>query len=684
MAEKDTTGRTLVGALDSWPVIPLRPDVPILVGRSSSCQVALHHASISRRHARLTLSGDSALIEDMDSRFGTFVNGARIRRHTLRTGDVVRFGSSRLYRFGGRSLLPEADTGGMHLSLTGVGVYRGGRKLLDDVNFSIPPGCFLGVLGPSGAGKSLLLGCLSSTIDLSRGTISFDNGLPVSEHLDYYRSRIGVVAQDDLVYEGLTVRENLYQSARLRLPKASAAHIGTVVTDALGPVGLEQHQDKLVRVLSGGQRKRVSITIELLVRPRLLLLDEPTSGLDPGMQATLMDILRALSRRGITVVCTTHTMDTLHFFDSVAVIGLRQSVGGLVYHGPPSDLLHTFGVRNPADLFDKLLAVTGVQPSLVEVAESKEPGEMTSAPGMAQTKTLAGVRLAPQQAASGSSHLFRQARVVVARALLAFLRDRLNVLFFWFQPFLLALLVLLTQHRARTSIGVHFYLIICALWFGMTMTVREIVRERALYVRDRLNCLAPRAYLGGKLAFAFLRLGVQALILGLVAKALVPSLIENETVRQNLQDTSSASLVLMLFVVAAGGALVGLMISTVAGSEASAVALLPLALLPQILFSRVSFGDGMKAWNDPSAFGPLINIFESGADSGGAAGAVVKWLSLMMLTRPGVSVLDMSVHGVAWATIVVESLYLAALFALHLVVLYRLFLWMEKRWLRQR
>ena len=684
MVDKETSVVLGTGTLSAWPLIPLRHGGVILAGRSPDCDVVLHHASISRRHARFTRSSDSVLIEDMDSRFGTFVNGDRIRRHTIRTGDVVRFGSSPPYRFDGHVLVPEHDAGGMRLALDGASVYRGRRRLLENVNLSIPAGCFIGVLGPSGAGKSLLLGCLSSTVELSRGRVFFDEDMAVSENVDYYRSRIGVVPQDDLVFESLTVWENLCQSARLRLPRASASEIESLVGDTLKSVSLEQHLDKLVRVLSGGQRKRVSIAVELLVRPRLLLLDEPTSGLDPGMQAKLMDMLRGLSRRGITVVCTTHTLDTLHFFDAVAVVGLRQGVGGLVYHGPPGELLPAFGVRNPADLFDKLLTVTDFGPSLVEVAEDQRAGETTSTVGATEARTGARVRIAPQQAAPGSGHLFRQAQVVVARTWLSFRRDRLNMLLFLLQPFLLALLVLLAMHRAHVSVSVHFYLIISALWLGMTITVRDIVRERALYVRDRLSCLAPKAYLGGKLAFSFLCLGVQALILCLVVKALAPSLMENAAVRQDLQDTSSVLLVSILFVVAAGGALVGLMISTVAGSEASAVAALPLALLPQVLFSRVSFGHGMKAWTDPSSFGPFRSIFESAPDGGGSAGAIVKWLSVAMMTRPGVAVLDMPVHDVAWATMAIESLYLVALFAIHLAAFCGLFMWMEKRWLRQR
>src|SRR5207248_681426 len=149
----------------------------------------------------------------------------------------------------------------------------------------------------------------------------------------------------------------------IRLPGAAPADRAARVDYALEAVGLLEHRTKRVGVLSGGQRKRVSVAIELLLQPRLLLLDEPTSGLDPGMQARLMEMLRGLSRRGVTVVCTTHTLDTLNFFDRLLVLGLKDRVASVAYYGSPRELLPSFGVYTQMDLFDKLQALSDQTPA---------------------------------------------------------------------------------------------------------------------------------------------------------------------------------------------------------------------------------------------------------------------------------------------------------------------------------
>ena len=325
------------------------------VGRSAGCGAVLSHPTVSPEHARLALEQGQVWLEDLGSAHGTFVNGARVMRFPLRPGDVVRFGSAAAYRFDGEALLAQSAEGGMALELAGVAVQRDGRPLLGPVDLKIPGGNFVGLLGPSGVGKSLLLHVLSSTLRPTAGAVRFDGSFDLSDHLDDYRSALGVVTQDDLVFEYLTAEENLYFAARLRMPGLGREEVRERVEAALEAVDLTAHRRKRVEVLSGGQRKRVGVAIELLLRPRLLLLDEPTSGLDPAVQAKIADMLRGLSRQGITVVCTTHTMDTLHFFDEVVVLGRTRGVGAVAFVGPPGDLQRAFRVANHADLFERLM-----------------------------------------------------------------------------------------------------------------------------------------------------------------------------------------------------------------------------------------------------------------------------------------------------------------------------------------
>ncbi len=389
-----------------WPVITITA-AEITLGRASTCSVPLLHASISRVHAKLIRNGTQVEIEDQDSRFGTFVNGTRIKRTLLKNGDSVRIGSSPPYRFTGDTLECVLDGSGIAMHLKNVAVEREGRRLIGGINIELAPDSFVGVLGPSGAGKSVLLSVLNSTVAPTSGTIEFDDGVPLKENLSYFRSKLGIVTQDDLVYTDLTVEENLQMAAMVRMPDVTPDSLSRRVNTALESVGLLEHRMKRVGVLSGGQRKRVSVAVEMLMQPRLLLLDEPTSGLDPGMQARLMETARGLSRRGVTVVCTTHTLDTINYFDQLIVLGLTEHVASVVYQGPPQQLLATFGVGSLPDLFDKLQELAGEKkaegPAAAPAPAPAASGESEAHPETSSRRACGSfLRRPPSPAQNGS------------------------------------------------------------------------------------------------------------------------------------------------------------------------------------------------------------------------------------------------------------------------------------------
>ena len=658
--------------------MPLSEGAAVTVGRAPSCTVQIQHASVSRHHLTLTRQGPQVEVQDVGSRFGAFVNGVRIQQGVLKVGDTLRLGNSPPYRFDGQRLHVDVDAQGMALSLRGVSVVRGGVKRLDQVSLEIPAGEFVGILGPSGAGKSLLLGCVSSTIAPSEGEVCFD-GLPVAAHLDYFRSKVGFVTQEDLVEGCLTVEENLRFAAQIRTPAITTQDLKALLEARLEDVGLQADRNKRTIQLSGGQRKRLSVAIELLTTPRLLLLDEPTSGLDPHRQATVMEMLRKLSRQGITVVCSTHTLDTVHYFDRVVVLGLQEGAAVVAYDAPASGLLARYGVQNAADLFDRL--VGGGREGLAPHEEAA-----TASPINGTTHGFRAAGIIPLRKDTTGRQKMRQTRVVFTRALLGLIRDRVSLALGIFQPIALAALVVLSQYHQPQSAFVHFFLVVSALWLGMTLTVREIVRERKLYVRDRLVSLAPDAYLGGKLLCAALLVGLQSLLLWATARILIPLLVSevtNPMPRQDLQATSLMGGFVVLWLVAFGGALVGLLISALASSERAAVALMPLALLPQVLLSRVAVGDGGQPWSDLSPFcqlGAVGKYFT--ADNCTPQGITLLIGSMPMLTRPGTAVLDtLAGRGGYWGgDLAIEGMYLALLLVLHLLAVWGAFRWAERRW----
>jgi ABC-type multidrug transport system ATPase subunit len=238
-----------------------------------------------------------------------------------------------------------------HLSARGLVVKRGRATLLDKVDFGARGGELVGILGPSGSGKSTLLMALSGFRPPDAGAVLL-RGQDLVQGFDELKREIGFVPQDDVVPRGLTVEKVLGYAAALRLPDFTDEARQGRDEGALRKLGLEERRALAVAKLSGGQRKRVSVAVELLTRPPLLFADEPTSGLDPALEEEVMRQLKALAQEGRVVVVTTHILSSLHLLDVACV--LYQ--GHLVYFGPPSKLKAHFEVEDLADVYRKLPA----------------------------------------------------------------------------------------------------------------------------------------------------------------------------------------------------------------------------------------------------------------------------------------------------------------------------------------
>lgn len=339
----------------SLGLLDLANQTNVLIGRDPKAYLHLNHPTVSYHHAQLIQQAHGLLIKDLNSTNGTFVNGQRISQVLLKTGDQVQVGPFRLvYDARQHSLLPSMRLGHR------IDAIRLGREIprarrgqplmiLNDVSFTINPGEFIALVGGSGAGKSTLLKAMNGYEPANHGQLLLDNE-PLYPRLDLYRTQMGYVPQDDIIHHDLPVRLALSYAARLRLPDARPDEIQARIQDALRAVDLVEHADKPVKILSGGQRKRVSIAVELLARPTLFFLDEPTSGLDPGLEKKMMYDLNRLSDEGRTIVLVTHATANIEQCDQVAFL----SQGCLAYYGPPNQALQFFGVRDFSDIYLKL------------------------------------------------------------------------------------------------------------------------------------------------------------------------------------------------------------------------------------------------------------------------------------------------------------------------------------------
>lgn len=226
----------------------------------------------------------------------------------------------------------------------------GFKKIITDVTLVLKKNEFAGLIGGSGSGKTTLLTCLNGFREPSSGEVIL-NGISRKEFCGH-RRLVGFVPQEDLVHPTLTVKKALYYACLLRLDEHTPADkTDYLVNKILYQLDLRVHQNKRIRSLSGGQRKRVSIGVELLHSPPLFFLDEPTAGLDPRLERRLMELLRSLSGQERSILLTTHLMQNVHLFDILIFI----HGGHLIYFGPSSEITSYFRASDMIDLFDRVI-----------------------------------------------------------------------------------------------------------------------------------------------------------------------------------------------------------------------------------------------------------------------------------------------------------------------------------------
>jgi ABC-type multidrug transport system ATPase subunit len=522
--------------------IPLRDGV--VLGRGAEADFILPDSSISRRHVQLHRIAGGWRIEDLGSRSGSYLNGRLFQSEELVFGDLLRLGPFHL-RFDGRFLCETAGVTGARLHASGLQKTAGGVRILQDVSLAVEPCQFVGVIGSSGAGKSTLLDALCALRPADAGSVLLD-GANLYENYEALREQLGYVPQDDIVPLELSVEDALYYGARLRLPKATPREeIRKLVRHTIARLGLSERARTPVGKLSGGQRKRVSVGAELLCRPRLLFLDEPTSGLDPAAEFRLMESLRHLASTGCTILCTTHVMGNAYLFDRLAVM----YGGRLVFFGEPAKALEYFGVEQLAQLYDKL--------------DSRPAAEW---PIHRETTP------APDWAAPPEKHRRAAALPILLLRQWAILRsDWKNFLLMLGQPVFIGLLVTWVSQDPPLVL---FFAYIATLWFGCGNAAQEIVKELPMFRRERLIGLGRHEYLLAK-------------FLSLARITVVQSLLLYGVMQIGARGIGGAVgwQIPGLVMTAMASVGIGLAISASARSVLQAVMLVPLVLIPQILFS---------------------------------------------------------------------------------------------------
>ncbi|MBP1327098.1 ABC-type multidrug transport system ATPase subunit [Leucobacter exalbidus] len=476
---------------------------------------------------------------------------------------------------------PATLTGGLEVRGLEFTV-EGGKKLLRDITFDAGRGTLTAIVGPSGAGKSTFARAVSGLTKPSGGQVSFD-GVDVHAQYDRAKSMIGMVPQEDVIHGQLKLLPALRYAAKLRLgsdvtPAEREAH----VQRALAQLDLEAHIHTRISKLSGGQRKRASVALELLTEPAFLILDEPTSGLDPALDRQLMSEFRALANGGRTVLTITHSVACLDVCDQVLVL---VPGGAPAFIGSEQSAFAYFNTIDWSNIFDLLKNdpqgcadrwLASVEARALAVEHSLKPAQPVP-----DTE-------APQRATSRPMQFF----TLVQRQLSLMLADRGYTAFLIALPFVIGLLPLVVPgetgltrvqgaKNAQEPQMILTLLTIGAVFMGISMSIRDLVGERSIYERERAVGLSTSAYLAAKI-FVYVLLGIA----GSIIIVTISSLLKDPPTGDGVLGLGARTeLTIGIAVTISVGVLIGLLLSALVSSQNQVMPVLIVVLMVQMVLN---------------------------------------------------------------------------------------------------
>lgn len=573
--------RTLVASvLENYPASyddqtsRIRLQQRIRIGRDAANDWQIEDLTVSRFHAEVVQNDSGGFdLVDLRSSNGSFINGQQIKRREIEIGDLISIGGA-TRRFTSDGLDSPVGIDGVDVVAKDLHFSVGDRQLLKDINFHLGPRSLTAIVGPSGAGKSTLLNAITGRTTPTEGQILI-GGRDLHKEFGDLRQRIGLVPQADILHTRLTVKQALNYGAALRFPsETSKAERQARVEEVMEKLELTPRADLRIDKLSGGQRKRASIGLELLTKPSILVLDEPTSGLDPGLDAHVMETLRKLADDGQTVVLVTHSVDNLNFCDNVVLLA---SGGRIAYAGPSSTVFTALGKNNWAEVFRMLSS-----PEALLLSNKKRSGVISPSTELSQEKVK-------------KQSWVRQLLTLSARYLRVISSDRYYLGLLAAIPILIGLICYATagdlglgpglpgangeffNPSARSNLMI---LILGTVFIGLSTSVQEIIKEDPIRLREKSVGIRSGTYLMSKVLILGFATTIQSVIFASI-------LLFNRPVPEKGLFIGSSYLEILFLTVALGFAsmCLGLLVSSILSSPEQAMPILVGLTMAQVVLS---------------------------------------------------------------------------------------------------
>jgi ABC-type multidrug transport system ATPase subunit len=503
------------------------------IGRRPDNDIVVSDLGVSKQHAELRKSATGTYqIIDLGSHNGTFVNGARVNQAELTDNDIIAIGHA-TFRLTGGELIEYVDDGRATFEAheLRVTVGDGGKQkvLLDGITFPLAERSMMAVIGPAGAGKSTLLNALTGKRPANSGGVYYDFR-DLYDNYDELRHRIGLVPQESVTHDQLTARTALGYAAELRFPSDTGEdERNQRVGEVLDELAMTPHANTRIERLSGGQKKRVNIGLELLTRPTLLFLDEPTSPLDPHLKREMFVQMRKMadpqSEKGQSVIVITHDVESklLDMCDRIIVL---QPGGKMAYFGPPADGLKYFGKDDWADVFQRFADEPDRDWS-GDYRSSTDFVKYVATPISVRQRTPD--RPAPAGAQPKTQPLLSQVSTMARRYRKVMWADRAFLYTTLLMPVLLGVLIRampdklgLTGDRAHpntNALQLLMILVMSAVLTGTALSIREFIKERDIFERERMAGLSATAYLFSKILVLSVICVLQVLLIVMVGLA---------------------------------------------------------------------------------------------------------------------------------------------------------------------